>query len=56
MAAGRIRVETQIDGNARAVGTIPQFDRVFYERVPRDTAEADIGGVKAKLNWKGRLR
>jgi hypothetical protein len=52
MDKGRVRVETRIDGK-RAVGTVPQFDRVFYERVPRDAAEADIEGVKAKLNWKG---
>jgi hypothetical protein len=34
------------------VGTIPQFDRMFYDQVPRDSAEAEIGGIKAKLNWK----
>jgi hypothetical protein len=52
MTNGRIRVETRIDGETRAVGTIPQFDRMFYDQVPRDSAEAEIGGIKAKLNWK----
>jgi len=50
---GQIRVETRVEGRTQAVGTIPQFDPPFYGRVVRDADEADIGGIKAKLNWTG---
>ena len=53
MPKGRIRVETTLEGGTKAVGTIPQFDTLFYVRVMRDADEADLGGLKAKLNWKG---
>ena len=49
---GQIRVETRVEGRTQAVGTIPQFDPPFYGRVVRDADEADIGGIKARLNWQ----